>query len=136
MKNIAVYIGTIKSCLNYDNYKKDGDNTYKPYFEINHTQFGFLLPNTKIISDQAILIKTKTNNMYRFRINSPILDGLKVLFDMEKHSIPNKPTNNDIIFYEEESLKPYYVEEPKNVSIRRLKRDLLYDARIKGGIEH
>ena len=136
MKNIVIYVGTIKKCLNYENYLKDGDNTFQPDFQINHTQHSFLINNTKIISDQAILIKTKTNNMYRFRINSPILDGIKIYFDIKKYSISNKPNSNHDIFYEENSLKPYYEKQPKKVKIKTLKHNLLNDARIKGGIEY
>lgn len=48
----------------------------------------------------------------------------------------NKPHHTGDLFCIEETLTPYYEEQPKKLSFRKLKQDLLCDPRIKTGIEH
>lgn len=50
--------------------------------------------------------------------------------------IRSTPKKDGEIFYDKDSLVPYYEEEPKKLSFRKLKKDLLNDVRIKTGIEH
>lgn len=136
IKNAKVYVGTIKECLDVNNYKRNGDSTFIPEMECGNIQMGFSKSNTKEINNQAILIKTKTDNVYEFKLTNTFLDNLKILFDLGTYSISKEPDFNGEIFYVEKTLTPYYEEQPKKLTLRKLRKDLLLDPRIKSGIEH
>lgn len=139
MKNLTVYVGTIKRCLDLEGYKRDGDSTFLPDWEMSTGTStilsGFSKPNTKIVKEQAILIKNKHDNFYEFKLTNTFFDNLKIIFNLW-NCLYNKPWFNDELFYDEKSLVPYYEEQPKKLSFRKLKNDLLCDPRIKTGIEH
>lgn len=134
MKNLTVYVGTVKRCLDLENYKKDGDSTFIPDCEFGSIQMGFAKPNTETINNQAILIQ-KNNHFYEFKITNTFFDNFKIIFDLG-NCMWSKPYNNGDLFCVKETLTPYYEEQPKKLSFRKLKQDLLYDSRIKTGIEH
>ena len=139
MKNFTVYIGTIKECLDIKNFKKDGDYTFRPFFEMSTSttsmQFGEEKPNTKTINEQAILIKNQHGHFYNYEITNSFIDNLRIVLDDYRDIISSNPIFDYDLFYDEESLVPYYQEQPKKLSFRKLKKDLLNDPRIKSGIE-
>lgn len=63
MKNLTVYVGTIKKCLNLEAYENDGEHTFLPDWEISTScskiLAGYSRPNTETINEQAILIQKK-----------------------------------------------------------------------------
>jgi len=50
--------------------------------------------------------------------------------------IPFDINTNSKLFFDKDSLIPYYEEQPKKLSFKKLKDDILLDPRIKTGIEH
>ena len=48
----------------------------------------------------------------------------------------NEPKQDNDLFYNDNTLVPYYMEQSKVLSLRKLKKDLLKDPRIKTGIEN
>lgn len=140
MKNLTVYIGTTKKCLDIKNLKKDGEYTFIPHFEISscHSsmQMGHSKRNVITINEQAILIQNQYGHFYNYKLNNNFIDNLKIILDDSRNIIRSTPSKNDEIFYDKESLVPYYNEQPKKLSFRKIKNDLLMDPRIKTGIEH
>ena len=140
MKNITVYIGTTKKCLDVKNFKKDGEYTFIPDFEISSSrssmQMGHARRNIITINEQAILIENQYGNFYNYKLTNNFIDNLKIILDDSRNIIRSTPSKNDEIFYDKESLVPYYSEQPKKLTFRKLKNDLLIDPRIKTGIEH
>lgn len=103
--------------------------------EFNSITLGYLKPNIKTINDRAILIKNKYNSFYEFKLTNNFFDNIKIIFD-SNDCLYNTPICNDEIFYDEDTLVPFYEEQPKVLNLRKLKKDLLQDPRIKTGIEH
>lgn len=140
MRNLTVYIGTIKKCLDIKNYKKDGESTFIPEFQIGTSTtsitMGTAKPNVKTINNQAILIENEYGHFYNYELSNGVIDNLKIILDDSSNIINSTPNYNDELFYDEKSLVPYYEEQPKKLSFRKLKNDLLCDSRIKTGIEH
>jgi len=136
MKNVTVYIGAIKKCLYPKAYQKDGDETFIPEFETRTTKMGYMRKNIEEVNNQAILIKTENNLYYQFKLTNTFIDKTRIIFNNENYALTSKPKHDDDIFVDENSLIPYYEEQPKSLSLRKLKRDILIDPRIKTGINH
>lgn len=140
MRNVEIYVGTIKKCLDLENYNKYGDKSEKIGWEERTkttVTTSYITTNyTKTINDQAILIKTNLDYFYQFKLSNKFKENLKIVFQDPLSAIPTKPDDDSSIFVDENTLIPYYQEQPKTLTLRRLKRDLLQDPRIKTGIEH
>ena len=136
MKNLTVYVGTIKRVLDLYHYNKHGEETCISIIETKTSKIAEVQRNTKDINKQAILIKTKSDHIYQFKLSNTFKDNMRIIFDLDKYAIPNKPKEENEIFYDEETLVPYYNEQPKRLNLRKLRKDLLFDARIKTGIDH
>lgn len=108
MKNVTVYIGTIKKCLNYERYKKDGKESYMPDCQIGSLEMGFTYRNTKEINTQAILIKSKNNQYHQFKLNNTLLDNIRIVFNCKSSSLTEQPDDDYSIFVDETTLIPYY----------------------------
>ena len=139
MKNVIVYVGTIKKCLNYRGYKKDGDTSFVPLdcISTNTTKIvsGIEKSNVETINDQAILIKHSNNHFYEFKLTNTFKENLKIIFGDLDSAIKLEPESDGDLFLGREAF-PYYEEQPKRLSLRKLRMDLLMDPRIKSGIEH
>ena len=139
MKNIKVYIGTIKLCLDINDYKKDGNSSFVPTecygASKSKTIAGFRKPNVNIINNQAILIQDKNHNFYEFKLTNTFIENLKIVFKDPGSRIKLLPEKNGDIFIDSK-LTEYYDKQPKTLSLRKLRKDLLMDSRIKTGIEH
>lgn len=135
MKNLTVYIGKTKKCLDIKKFEKDGEYTFIPDFEIGSwnsiLQMGQSIKNVKTINEQAILIQNQYGHFYNYKINNSLIDNLKIVLDNSRDIIRSIPSKDNEIFYDKESLVPYYSEQPKKLSFRKLKKDLLMDPRIE-----
>jgi len=135
MKNVTVYIGTIKKCLYPKQYQKDGEITFIPEFESITMQMGYDRKNTEEIDKQAILIKDGYNHYYQYKLTNSFIDNMKIRIKNVNSALLGKPLFKDDLFVDEKTLIPYYDEQPKSLSLRKLKRDIIMDPRIKSGIE-
>ena len=126
MKNIIVYVGTIKKCLNINEYKKYGDKKWTLLLskeETNTTtaEFGIETPLAIPINEQAILIE-KNGSKYEFKNN--VLSKLVIYLDLYWFSILKKPLFDNDYFYDEKTLIPYYENQPKRINLRKLRTDI------------
>ena len=133
MKNAVVYIGTIKKCLNFGKYQKHGE--VKPTLQLDREESKTMTVETYLgepicvpINRQAILIKDKNDNFYQFNFNNKWFNRLQLMLDY--------PIYTNDYYYDKKTLVPYYSEQSKRLSLRKLKKDLLNDPRIPMGIEH
>ena len=131
IKNAEVYIGTIKECIDVKKYKLYGDKrtVMATEWKTMTTKFqcGFQENYTKIINQQAIIIKTEDNELYEYKLK--LEDNIKLKNPI--FSILTEPEDNEDIFLDENTLVPYYEKQPKVLSLRKLKKDLLEDPNIK-----
>lgn len=118
MKNVVVYIGTIKKVVNFEEYQKYGE--VYPTLRLERICVS--------VNRQAILIKDKKDNFYQFNMNGKLFNKL--------HLIQRYPSYVSSQYYDKNTLVPYYSEQPKRLSLRKLKRDLINDPRISIGIDY
>ena len=118
MKNVVVYIGTIKKGVNFEEYQKYGE--VYPTLRLER----ICVP----VNRQAILIKDKNDNFYQFDMTGKLFHKL--------HLILRYPSYVSNQYYDKNTLVPYYLDQPKRLSLRKLKKDLINDPRIPMGIEH
>lgn len=133
MKNAIVYIGTIKKCLNFEEYQKYGE--VKPTLQIDREESKTMAVETHLgepicvpINTHAVLIQDKDDNFYQFDMNGKLFHKL--------HLILRYPSYVSNQYYDKNTLVPYYLDQPKRLSLRKLKKDLINDPRIPMGIEH
>jgi len=140
MKNLTLYIGTIKKCLNANDYKKFGDVKKGVAFEertkTTVTTFEYSIPTTEIVDGSAILVKTESDTMYELKLGHSLKEYLNIICDTGVGEILDHPENDDDIFYDRSSLKIYCEEKAKVLNLRKRKYDMLMDPRIKAGIEN
>ena len=137
MKSNEIFIGTIRQCICINRYEEYGDEKFFPEFEINHNIFGSTEKYTKQITDQAILIRVNENKYIWINHLTSFKDDLLVNLGLPIKAISTKPSCDNDLFVVEDSLKPYFNNtENKNISVNKLRRKVLIDPRIRGGIEH
>lgn len=140
IKNAKVYIGTIKECLNISKYKLYGDQRKYMATEWNTMTTNFqssIQENyTKNVNEQAIIIKTEDNDFYEYKLAYAIKNNTGIKLKNPIFSIPTKPEHTGSTFLDENTLVPYYEEQPKVLNLKKLRKDLLEDPRIKCGIEN
>lgn len=73
--------------------------------------------------------------MYEFKLTNTFIDNLKIVFNFGSYML-NEPQQDNDLFYHDNTLVPYYKEQPKIICLRKLKKELLKDSRIKTGIEN
>ena len=109
MKNVTVYIGTIKKCLYPKQYQKDGDITFIPEFESITMQMGYDRKNTEEIDKQAILIKDEYNHYYQYKLTNSFIDNMKI-----RIKSVNSALLGNTVTYE---LARYNVSSPPTVTV-------------------
>lgn len=137
MKKSQVFVGTIKRCNNFYCYEKYGEEKYFADCRVGHTEFGTLSRYVDIIDEQAILIKVAEDEyIYLKSLKNP-LEEILVDLKIYNKTITTYPSEDNELFVEEDTLVPYFEnKDDKNIGVKSLKRTLLLDPRIKGGIEN
>ena len=136
MKREDIYVGTLMKCINYNDYLKDGERTFVPEFEIGHMKTGYFQYNSKVIKETAIFIKKDDGYICVDMLKNGV-ETFLVNMGLEVDVIYTTPCCDDDYYVLKDSLKPYYTENlKKDVYVKSLKRQVLLDPRIKGGIEH
>lgn len=136
MNKSDIYVGTIKRCIDIENYKKFGEEYSIPEVKISSMELGILMPTIDIVSEGVVLVKTskgyiKLRDIYGLFVDNR-LDKGKI-----KRVLPIEPVENFDLYVDEESLKPYYTEAlEEKIKVKNLKDEVLYDCRIKCGIEY
>lgn len=138
MKNKNIFVGTIKFCNDLESYKKYGEERFVGDFEICHTQIGSLKTYVQQVDDQAILIKIDEERFIWLKSLTSIIDEILIDFGLPIKVIETSPSMDNCLFIDRSSLRPYFDNNLENnkTSVHKLKRKILLDSRIKGGIEH
>ena len=117
MKNYDVYVGTIRKCINVDGYKKYGNINN----EINEYNDGEVF--ARVYEADAILLKAKNGYVWLKDVTNAVEETLTELGVFNK-ALPDYPLNDDDLFVEINSLRPFYMDdEKKNVKIKQIKRN-------------
>lgn len=130
MNKNDIYVGTIKKCLDLDKYKKYGKSFLEPMSKPD-------LNSTIIVHiEQAILIKT-THGYVRIEDLGRLFVNTKLKYELFDYILFDEPEQSGDLFVDNSTLIPYYNEKVDTyISVKTLKKQLLLDSRIKGGIEH
>lgn len=131
-----IYVGAVKRCINIEKYKMHGEKYNKPEYRINSMVVGTIIPTVDIINKEEVLIKTSKGYIRLIDIYGLFTDAR-----LEKGKINSilliKPVENGDLFVDEKSLQPYYTEAlEEKIRVKKLRDEVLYDCRIKKGIEH
>ena len=132
----SLYVGTIRTCINKELYDRYGEIYYEGSYDKKMIEFNKIRHNVKTIDTSAIVVKTYDGKYVLLRdINKSYKTRLLAELGLFPREIKTFPEEDGDIFVEEESLIKYETEE-ENMSLKRINRQLLFDSRIKGGIEN
>lgn len=135
MTNKNIFIGTIMKCLDVYHYNKSGDKYYSPSFSIGSMEVGEDVSTVDVYKENVILLRTSSGGYVELDDIESIFDKIKYSFSLSDYLV-TRPHHDGDLFVKKESLIPYFNEKEKNISISKVKRKVLTDVRIKGGIEH
>lgn len=136
MKREDIYVGTLMKCTNFKGYLKDGERTFVPEFEIGSMKTGYFKYNSKVIKEHAIFIKKEEGFICLGLLNNCIEEFLANI-GLGMNMVYTTPCCDGDYYVLKDSLRPYYTEKlKKDIYVKRLKRKVLLDPRIKSGIEH
>ena len=62
MKQKDIYVGTIKKCINVENYNRYGERQFEGDCQVGSVTLGHINYWAEIAIENAVLIKTKKNN--------------------------------------------------------------------------
>ena len=139
MKNKDVYVGIIKKCNNLYFYERYGEKRFVGDCQIGPVMIGSIHTYVDVVAEKAILIKVNEEQFIWLDDLNNFVDGLLVDLGFPIKLIGTVPFATGELFVDKDSLVPYYIEEEKktrNLKVRQLKKDVLIDSRIKGGVEH
>lgn len=131
-----IYVGNIMKCTKYDS---------SGYMELDNggvTTYGNISKNEEIYKENQILINVCLNPELYVNVDDlkNILSLLKI-YKCLKKGVDDKKLLSTISsflgdkYVKRDSLVPYYTNNG-TVSVKKLKKDLLMDPRIMGGIEN
>ena len=136
-----VFVGNLRKCTKYDT-----SNCISIEDSAGITTFGHISIDSEVCKEDDILIKICDNlEVYvRLRNLQTILSYIEVYNNIAKDGavsigemiLSTSSTGLGSIFVDMGSLKPYYQDEKGKVKVKQIKKDVLLDPRIKGGIEN
>lgn len=135
MKRENVFVGNIKNCISFELYKHCADkNGFIPYFKINSMTVGESCLTTYI--KQAILIKVSENKYIWLDTVNTFIDELKCDLGFGLKMLNTYPTEENLTFVDEASLKPYFKNnfsnESKNIRVKTLKKEVSHRKHHQG----
>lgn len=137
LKNCDVYVGTIKKCDDFYNYEKYGEK--KEYYEliVGSIRFGEVRQYVTKVDEQAILIKVNDDQYVWIKSLTNFVDEVLVDLGIAINTIKTFPTEDDELFVDRSTLVPYFENfRDQKLKVKKLKREVLLDPRIKCGIEN
>ena len=124
MKREDIYIGKIKKCRNLEGYKLYGDSRYVYDFSINKTEFGYIENNAYVVDDCAVLIRVSEYSFIWLKSITSFVDEVKVNLGFDFDTIGIRPTKDNSIFVDYDSLVPYYRNElTSGITVKKLRMD-------------
>ena len=96
------------------------------------------LSNKRTICAYAVLIKVSNGRYVWLKDLDSLVDIILFYMGYQVKTIDVHSTTKDTSYTEEDQLIPYYedYEQNQNISVKKLKLDVLLDPRFPGGIEH
>lgn len=113
VNKIDVYLGTIKKCLNINDYNEYGETKFVPFTRINHMVEGSQVSNVEVVNRNVILVRMN-QFMYTEYENGKI-----------KENIPIYPEADGENYVDERTLVPFFKEKvnpAEKINIKKLKR--------------
>lgn len=125
IKKENIFIGQVLECASLDRYKRDGEKSIIPSFQIGSMTESEVFNNIKIVDNYALLIRQDECYLY------VSVSGKKALLN-------TSPSDENRFYVNESSLKSYYdiKEHNKKISQRKLVKEYIYDPRIPIGIDN
>lgn len=132
MKIEQVCVGNLKICTKYEDHVSVSGETYIGGQLAFRESLGYVDVEDKLYKENVVLIKFANGGFVELEKLNSIFDYIKMRRDYKEKSfllggliLDDRAHRINDIFVDSESLKPYYKEEQKkNVSIRRLKREI------------
>lgn len=129
MKSNQIFIGNIKKCVKYEEHTMLGVNTVIDDCSIGYDRFGYVEEKSELYKENAILIKNKNGGYIDIERLNSVLDLIKISHDVTKNGyrlggliMSTIPHSVNCLYVDKESLKPYFKDKEKNISVRQLKK--------------
>ena len=138
-----IFIGTIKQCIEYK-YHNTNFSILNPNNNLLEHHISF---DTIVVEKNAVLIQVCNDGYVNLNTLNSVLDELKVkkqitkpIFYSDELVLGTVPSGKHCLFVDNNSLQPYVPLEKDfteftNVSVKQLKKKILLDSRIPGGID-
>ena len=141
MKN--VFIGTIRKCTEYNTHTTFSSSTYIEDDYIGTDSFGYIEYDSIISKENAKLLKVTNGGYVDLDLLNSLLDEIKVKSKITKNGfytnglIMSTDANKvGDLFVDESTLIQYEpLKEITRPTVKKLKKTLLMDARVPGGID-
>lgn len=124
MKKSNVYLGTIKRCTNIYRYNQRGETWLEGSWRIGSITESFIHRYAYIVEEKAILIKIKDDEFIWIDMVNNVKDVILCMLGSYKKIIPIKPSFDNQLFVDKNTLVPYYKEEEKEqkTKVKKLKK--------------
>ena len=139
-----VFIGTIKKCTEYETFAHLTTKFSIGGEFIGSDSIGHIEYDSISHKENAKLLKVTNGGYVDLDLLNNYLDELKVKSKLTKNGfytngliMGTSPDSINELFVDEDSLKKYKpLNERKITTVKQLKKTMLMDVRIPGGIEH
>ena len=138
-----VFIGTIRKCTKYKMHTTYASEAYIGDVCLGEDSFGYIISDSIAFKESAKLLKVTNGGYVDLDYLNNLLDELKVKSKITKNGFCTNGlimgTSADgagSLFVDEESLVQYKpLKEIKRPTVKKLKKTMLMDVRVPGGIE-
>ena len=138
-----VFIGTIRKCTKYKMHTTFSAGTYIGNVCISEECFGHVETDSTVYKENAKLLKITNGGYVDLDLLNNFLDEIKVKSRITKNGfylngliMSTSANKMDCLFVDEESLIQYEpLKEIKRPTVKKLKKTMLMDPRVPGGID-
>lgn len=138
-----VFIGTIRRCTKYNTHTTFSSSTYIGDDCIGEDSFGYIEYDSIVRKENAKLLKVTQGGYVDLDYLNNLLDELKVKSKITRNGfytngliMSTSPGKSGDLFVDVDTLKKYEpLKEIKRPTVKKLKKTMLMDARVPGGIE-
>lgn len=138
-----VFIGTIRECTQYDIHTTFASSAYLGDVCIMEDSFGYIKSDSIVSKKSAKLLKVANGGYVDLDLLNNFLDELKMKSKISKDGfylngiiMSTSPNGMGSLFVDESTLVQYKpLKEIKRPTVKRLKKTMLSDARVPGGLD-
>lgn len=131
MNSSQIFVGNIKKCTKYEVHSTFSSETFIGDTCIGSDSFEYIEEESEIEKEQAVLIKVRNGAYVDLDSYRTALDYFKVRQSLTENGfrlngliMSTSPHCKGSLFVDSDTLRPYYTGEKKNVSVRKLKKEL------------